>query len=68
LDPEAEFSLFTSAFRSRDRCYDFLKYFCQTKLAKILAFVTQNNAKVCKHLIITLVCEKNADFFRRKLL
>jgi hypothetical protein len=32
-----------------------------------LAFLTQNKAKLCKILIITLVFEKNANFFRRKL-
>jgi hypothetical protein len=28
-----------------------------------LAFLTQNKAKLCKNLIITLVLEKNANFF-----
>jgi hypothetical protein len=28
-----------------------------------LAFLTQNKAKICKILIITLVFEKNANFF-----
>jgi hypothetical protein len=28
-----------------------------------LAFLTQNKAKLCKNLIITLVFEKNANFF-----
>jgi hypothetical protein len=28
-----------------------------------LAFLTQNKAKLCKILIITLVFEKNANFF-----
>jgi hypothetical protein len=31
--------------------------------AKKLAFLTQNKAKLCKILIITLVFEKNANFF-----
>jgi hypothetical protein len=31
--------------------------------AKKLAFLTQNKAKLCKNLIITLVFEKNANFF-----
>jgi hypothetical protein len=35
--------------------------------AKKLAFLTQNKAKLCKILIIILVYEKNANFFRRKL-
>jgi hypothetical protein len=33
------------------------------KIAKKLAFLTQNKAKLCKILIITLVFEKNANFF-----
>jgi hypothetical protein len=31
-----------------------------------MAFLTQSKAKLCKILIITLVFEKNANFFRRK--
>jgi hypothetical protein len=30
-----------------------------------MAFLTQNNAKLCKILIITLVFEKNANFFAK---
>jgi hypothetical protein len=33
------------------------------KFSKKLAFLTQNKAKLCKILIITLVFEKNAKFF-----
>jgi hypothetical protein len=50
-----------------------LKIFSPKKIAKKLAFLTQNKAKLCKILIITLVFEKNANFFaenwqnRRKL-
>jgi hypothetical protein len=33
--------------------------------AKKLAFLTQNKAKLCKMLIITLVFEKNANFFAK---
>jgi hypothetical protein len=33
------------------------------KNAKKLAFLTQKKAKLCKFLIITLVFEKNANFF-----
>jgi hypothetical protein len=40
----------------------FLKFFAE-KIAKKLAFLTQNKAKLCKILIITLVFEKNAKFF-----
>jgi hypothetical protein len=32
-----------------------------------MAFFTKDKAKLCKNLIITLVFEKNANFFRRKL-
>jgi hypothetical protein len=37
--------------------------FSQKKSAKKLAFLTQNKAKLLKKLIITLVFEKNANFF-----
>jgi hypothetical protein len=42
-------------------------------MAKKIAFLTQNKAKLCKNLIITMVFEKNANFVaeivenRRKL-
>jgi hypothetical protein len=39
-----------------------LEIFSSNKLAKI-AFLTLNSAKLCKMLIITLVFEKNANFF-----
>jgi hypothetical protein len=51
-----------SKFISRDRCYDFKNIFAE-KFSKKLAFLTENKAKLCKILIITLVCEKNANFF-----
>jgi hypothetical protein len=51
---------------TRDRCYDFLNIFAE-KFSEKKAFFTQNKAKLCKILIITLVFEKNANFFRRKL-
>jgi hypothetical protein len=35
------------------------KNFCE----KIGIFVTQNKGKLCKNLIVTLVFEKNANFF-----
>jgi hypothetical protein len=44
-----------------------LKIFLPKKSAKKLAFLTENKAKLCKILIITLVFEKNANFFRRNL-
>jgi hypothetical protein len=40
-----------------DRCYDFQNIF-----AKKSALLTQNKAKLCEKLIITLVFEKNANF------
>jgi hypothetical protein len=43
------------------------KIFSPKKSAKKLAFLTRNKAKLCKILIITLVFEKNAYFFRQKL-
>jgi histidinol phosphatase-like enzyme len=39
------------------------KIFSPKNSAKKLAFLTQNKAKLCKILIITLVYEKNANFF-----
>jgi hypothetical protein len=39
------------------------KIFSLKNSAKKLAFLTQNKAKLCKNLIITLVFEKNANFF-----
>jgi hypothetical protein len=42
-----------------DRCYDFKNIFAK-KLAKLLAFLAQTTAIVCKTLIIALVFDKNA--------
>jgi hypothetical protein len=39
------------------------KIFSPKISSKKLAFFTQNKAKLCKILIITLVLEKNANFF-----
>jgi hypothetical protein len=39
------------------------KIFSPKNFANKLAFLTQNKAKLCKNLIITLVFEKNANFF-----
>jgi hypothetical protein len=39
------------------------KIFSPKISAKEMAFLTQNKAKLCKILIITLVFEKNANFF-----
>jgi hypothetical protein len=44
-------------------CYDFKNIFAEKFSKKKLAFLTQNKAKLCKILIITLVFEKNANFF-----
>jgi hypothetical protein len=41
----------------------FFKYFRRKIQRTKLAFFTQNKAKLCKILIITLVFEKNANFF-----
>jgi hypothetical protein len=43
------------------------KVFSQKKIAKILAFFAETTDCLRKNLIITLVFEKNANFFRRKL-
>jgi hypothetical protein len=40
-----------------------LKIFLPKISAKKMAFLTQNKAKICEILIITLVFEKNANFF-----
>jgi predicted dinucleotide-binding enzyme len=40
-----------------------LKIFSPKNSAKKLAFLTQNKAKLCKILIVTLVFEKNANIF-----
>jgi hypothetical protein len=48
----------------------FLKNIFAEKFSEKLAFLTQNKAKLCKILSITLVFEKNANFVaenRRKL-
>jgi hypothetical protein len=42
-----------------------LKIFLPKKIAKKLAFLTQNKAKLYKIVIITLVFEKNATFCRK---
>jgi hypothetical protein len=44
-----------------------LKIFSPNFSAKKLAFFIRNKAKFSKILIITLIFEKNAIFFRRKL-
>jgi hypothetical protein len=40
-----------------------LKIFSLKNFAKKLAFFAQNKAKLCRNWIITLVFEKNANFF-----
>jgi hypothetical protein len=51
-----------------DKFYDFLNIFGK-KMAKKFAFLSQNKAKLCKILIITLIVDKNACvFFLLKLL
>jgi hypothetical protein len=44
-----------------DRCHDFLNIFAE-KFSEKMAFLTQNKAKICKILIITLVFEKKDNF------
>jgi hypothetical protein len=40
-----------------------LNIFLPKNLANIMAFFAQTTASICKNLIITLVFEKNANFF-----
>jgi hypothetical protein len=44
-----------------------LKIFLPKNLAKILAFIAQTTDSFCKNIIITLVFEKNANFFAENL-
>jgi hypothetical protein len=44
-----------------------LKIFSHKNLAKKSAFLTQTKGNFAEKVIITLVFEKNANFFRRKL-
>jgi hypothetical protein len=48
-----------------DRVTDVMifKIFSPENLAKILAFFAQTTVRFCKNMIITLVFEKNANFF-----
>jgi hypothetical protein len=43
-------------------CYDFLHIFAE-KFGEKIGILTQNKAKLCKNFNITLVFEKNANFF-----
>jgi hypothetical protein len=63
-DKRCFFTHFGTNFLSSawDRCYDFLNIFAE-KISEKMAFLTQNKAKLCKILIITLVFEKNANCF-----
>jgi hypothetical protein len=49
------------AAKSGHRCYDFLNIFAE-KFGKNLVFLTQNKAKMCKILIITLFLRKTPIF------
>jgi hypothetical protein len=62
-------SIFNSTLwpTDRDRCYDFLNIFAE-KFSQKIAFLTQIKAKLCKILIITLVFDKNANFFAKNCL
>jgi hypothetical protein len=55
-------SIFWNAIENQGPMLWFFKYF-RRKFCKKLAFLTQNKAKFWKKLIITLVFEKNANFF-----
>jgi hypothetical protein len=46
---------------SRDRCYDFKNIFAK-KFSEKIGVLTQNKAKLCKILIVTLVLEKSVNF------
>jgi hypothetical protein len=48
---------------TRDLCCDFKNIFAEKFCEQKFAFFTQNKAKLCKKLIITLVFQKNANFF-----
>jgi hypothetical protein len=51
-----------------DRCYIwFFQIFSPKNLAKILAFFAQTTPSFLQKMIMTLVFEKSANFFRRKL-
>jgi hypothetical protein len=54
-----------SGLHSWNRCYDFLSIFSPKKIAKKLAFSTQNIAKLFKNVIIILVFVKHANFFAK---
>jgi hypothetical protein len=55
-------SVWLTQFQIWDLCYDFLNIFAK-KISTKLAFLSKNKAKICKIVIITLVFEKNANFF-----
>jgi hypothetical protein len=48
--------------QSGNRCCDFFNIFA--KYGKKLAFMTENKAKLCKNVVITLVFKKNANFLQ----
>jgi hypothetical protein len=49
-----------------DRCYDFKNIFAE-KFCKNIAVFAQTTASFCKNVIITLIFEKYANYFCRKL-
>jgi hypothetical protein len=51
---------------SWDRCYDFKNIFAE-KFREKIGVLTQNKAKLCKILIISMVLKEKRQFFRRKL-
>jgi hypothetical protein len=56
---------FAQDFRKSGPMLWFFKYFRRKKIAKKLALLTDNKAKLCKILIITLGFYKNANFFAK---
>jgi hypothetical protein len=53
-------------FSAWDRCYDLKTNIFAEKFGEKIAVFSQNKAKLCKNLIITLVFGKNANVFAEK--
>jgi hypothetical protein len=49
---------------TRDRCYDFLNVFAE-KFSEKIGVSVSKQSQILKKLIITLVFEKNANFFAK---
>jgi hypothetical protein len=61
--PKIEFEIKAGIRHTAETDVMIFKIFSPKNSAKKLAFLTQNKAKLCKIFIITLVFEKNANFF-----